>query len=929
VTSGERSAPAAAQPKAAEPKAARPRRWLRRLLVAYLVLLAASYAWRAWRPHHTPADPALQFLELPAQLATGADGSPGSAPVVVAYRWWRPPAASEAGAKAGAETGAETVTADITAPLLLLHGSPGSHRDFTRLAPALAARGIPCLALDFPGFGASSHAVPDYSIRAHARYALALLDAEGIERAHLLGFSMGGGVALEIYSLAPQRVLSDVQLSAIGVQELELFGSYRMNHLLHALQLAAIQVAQWGLPHFGVLDGFPLDQPYARNFFDTDQRPLRGVLERFEPPMLIVHGENDPLVSVVAAREHHRIVPQSELVVLPSDHFMVFRGGETLVDPIARFLHRAQAGLAPRRSDAGADRAAAARTPFDPHSVPPLRGLGLVVGMLLLMFATLVSEDLTSIGAGLLVAQGRIDFVPAAFACFAGIYIGDMLLFWVGRLVGRPALAVPPLSWWLSAESVERSSAWFRRRGAAVILLSRFMPGLRLPTYFAAGLLRTRFLYFAGYFLLAAALWTPMLVALAWWLGDRVLVRFEQVQEHGWLLLALAVALLVLLRTLVLPLLTWRGRRRLVGRWRRWSRWEFWPRWLFYPPVVLYALWLGLRHRGLTLFTAANPGIPAGGVIGESKSGILGLHRGDSPHLPHWLALPAEGSGEGDDAETTAPPPERRARVERFISEHNLSYPLVLKPDVGQRGSGVVVVRSAAEVDAYLAAHPAALLAQEYVAGPEFGLFYFRRPGAERGELFSITEKRLPSLTGDGVSTLERLVLSDERAVILADLYLARLGDPERVPAAGAEVALAELGTHCRGALFLDGGHHATEQLEAAVEQLSRGFTGFSFGRYDVRAPSVEALREGRFQVLELNGVSSEATHIYDPRHSLLYGWRTLMRQWRVAFEIGAAHRSNGVQPVGVRALLREILAYQRTARHHPAERPLDDHTTG
>ena len=243
--------------------------------------------------------------------------------------------------------------------------------------------------------------------------------------------------------------------------------------------------------------------------------------------------------------------------------------------------------------------------------------------------------------------------------------------------------------------------------------------------------------------------------------------------------------------------------------------------------------------------------------------------------------------------------------------------PVVLKPDAGQRGSGVAVARSRAEVETYFGTHRGRTLAQEHVAGAEFGIFYLRRPGAERGEIFSITEKRMPFVVGDGQRTLERLVLDDPRAVAMTDFYLKQLASRRfEVPAAGERVQLVELGTHCRGAIFLDGEELNTKALESAIERLSRSFDGFYFGRYDVRAPSRDDLAAGKpFKVLEINGVTSEATHIYDPRHSVFYGWRTLARQWRLAFEIGAANRDRGARVAGTRELARALWAYRRGYR--------------
>jgi hypothetical protein len=234
---------------------------------------------------------------------------------------------------------------------------------------------------------------------------------------------------------------------------------------------------------------------------------------------------------------------------------------------------------------------------------------------------------------------------------------------------------------------------------------------------------------------------------------------------------------------------------------------------------------------------------------------------------------------------------------------------VVLKPDRGQRGAGVAAVRSEEQLEEYLLRAGGDTIIQEYVAGFEFGVFYYRHPGDGRGRIFSVTDKRFPLVRGDGVSTLERLILKDERAVCMARAYFRLHGERLRdVPAEGEPVQLVELGTHCRGAVFLDGGWVKTDELEKAIDDLCRGFEGFYFGRFDIRVPSVEDFRRGEnFKVVELNGVTSEATHIYDPQSGLLTAYRTLFEQWRIAFRIGAQNRGRGIKPTPLRALARSV----------------------
>lgn len=88
--------------------------------------------------------------------------------------------------------------------LLLLHGLGGSHEDWRRQVPDLSAR-YRLVVPDLRGFGASERREP-FTIQQHARDAAALLDALKIRRAHVVGLSMGGAVAIELALTAPQRV---------------------------------------------------------------------------------------------------------------------------------------------------------------------------------------------------------------------------------------------------------------------------------------------------------------------------------------------------------------------------------------------------------------------------------------------------------------------------------------------------------------------------------------------------------------------------------------------------------------------------------------------------------------------------------------------------------------------------------------------------
>ncbi len=335
--------------------------------------------------------------------------------------------------------------------------------------------------------------------------------------------------------------------------------------------------------------------------------------------------------------------------------------------------------------------------------------------------------------------------------------------------------------------------------------------------------------------------------------------------------------------------------QRLRIRWARLARWEFWPSWAYYGPVVAWILWLGLRHRNPTVFTACNPALDAGGLVGESKHQALQLLQANAPELAATYVF------------VSAAASDRSAQALAFAQIHG--YPLVLKPDVGLRGRGVFVARSAQQVEQYIARFGGDLIVQRHISGEEFGVFVARMPGAGAVQVLSIVNKTFPTVTGDGASNLRALILGDARASLISAQMLSRwAAELESVPAAGQVVQLVEIGTHSRGSLFLDACHLATPQLEATLRRLLDATPGYAFGRMDLRVPSAAHLSRGEgLKVLEFNGVSSECAHIYHPGTPLWTSYRAMFAQWSIAFDIGAAYAKRGASVTGVRQMLRLV----------------------
>jgi membrane protein DedA with SNARE-associated domain len=500
----------------------------------------------------------------------------------------------------------------------------------------------------------------------------------------------------------------------------------------------------------------------------------------------------------------------------------------------------------------------------------------------MLAAGTLISEDGTALTAGLLASEGALTITAATLAVWLGIWTGDLGLWLAGRLM--PGV--------LQLSTNQRLTDAFARGAGFAIVTSRFLPGTRLAVYLAAGAGGVRLRTFAAWSALATAVWTPLIVGLAAIFGTAIAGPLRWLFGAGWVLLPVAVAVL------------WYGRalpERASRQARRLARWEFWPSWLFYAPVVPWVLYL-LCTRGARALFAANPGLEDAGFAGESKARILAS-------LPAPWVLPHTRLERGA--------PEARVNaLEQWMQSSGATYPVILKPDVGQRGVGVRLVSTRDEAHAYLAAHARAAVAQVYHPGPcEAGVFYFRRPGEARGHILSITDKQLPHVVGDGVRTVRQLIRAHARYRLQAPLFLARLGARAGdVPRPGAAVRLGVAGNHAQGALFLDGSDLLTDALATRVDDIASQIDGFFIGRFDVRYRDPRAFMAGEeFAIVELNGVTSEATHIYDPSHSLWAAYRTLFTQWRLAFDIGAANVRSGRDAAGLGRLVRLSLGHLRS----------------
>lgn len=340
------------------------------------------------------------------------------------------------------------------------------------------------------------------------------------------------------------------------------------------------------------------------------------------------------------------------------------------------------------------------------------------------------------------------------------------------------------------------------------------------------------------------------------------------------------------------------------------GRLERLPKWLNLVPLVTQWLWLSIRHGSITLPSCANPCITAGGLVGEGKMEYL--------NIMGTLALNAT-------ATTTcviAAGAESVTEAEAAMARSSLSYPVVVKPDLGWCGFGVRRVDDSGALRDYFAAYPRGerVLIQQWIAEPgEAGIFYMRRPGQASGQVIGMVLRHFPRVVGDGEHSVAELIAADPRARRLGrDGASEACCDASQVPAAGQIVRVATVGSTRVGGLYASGEAFITAELTRAVDAIAKDMTAFHVGRFDVKYTTPASLRAGTFTIIEVNGAGSEAVHAWDPSLTLTQAYRVIFDKQRRLFAIGEAMRRLGHRPVGWLALARHHLRQQALISRYP-----------
>ncbi len=313
----------------------------------------------------------------------------------------------------------------------------------------------------------------------------------------------------------------------------------------------------------------------------------------------------------------------------------------------------------------------------------------------------------------------------------------------------------------------------------------------------------------------------------------------------------------------------------------KWKNWELWPFWLRYLNITPMWFWYCLRARSAWFFTPSNPTLTFGGFEGESKREM-------------YEQLPPASYPKTVYIKPGVPFKE----VLKAISDAGFNYPFIVKPDVGMAGILFRKIETEKHLQHYHSKIPVEYLVQDLIHFPiEFSVFYYRHPEHSKGVITGFLEKEPMNVTGNGKDDLLQLIETHPNAKYrMAELLSWHKERLDLVLPAGEKFYLSHAANLNRGGNFINLQNEIDDNLHKVFDELNLYSKTFFYGRYDLKAASLEDLKQGKnFLLLEYNGSGAEPNHVYNSGYTLGAAHKEILRHWKVLFQISLYNHNKGV----------------------------------
>jgi len=282
-------------------------------------------------------------------------------------------------------------------------------------------------------------------------------------------------------------------------------------------------------------------------------------------------------------------------------------------------------------------------------------------------------------------------------------------------------------------------------------------------------------------------------------------------------------------------------------------------------------------------FTPSNPTLTFGGFEGESKKEMYEQLPRDT--YPKTIYIQ---------------PPAPFAEIKRMISDAGFTYPFVVKPDIGMSGILFRKIEKEDQLRYYHQIMPAVYIIQDLIHYPiEYSVFYYRYPNHSKGVITGFLQKEPLAVTGNGKDSLLRLIHHHSKAKHRLDELVNWHKDQlENIIPFGQKYYLTLAANLSRGGNFINLHTEIDEQLTTVFDKLNHHSGQFFYGRYDLKAGSLDDLKKGQnFLLLEFNGSGAEPNHIYNSGYTLFGAYKEILKHWEILYQVSLYNRRQGFKP--------------------------------
>jgi len=289
----------------------------------------------------------------------------------------------------------------------------------------------------------------------------------------------------------------------------------------------------------------------------------------------------------------------------------------------------------------------------------------------------------------------------------------------------------------------------------------------------------------------------------------------------------------------------------------------YWVAKLFYYQSLLYYYLNVIRFGSFTYFSAANPAMSYGGMLGDKKSDTYKI-------LPSNLVPITIVTSNKENYKSE-------------LKKAGLVFPIFVKPDIGFKGFKVAKIEDEKMLDEFVRSYgEQSFLIQEFVAYQrEYSILVYRYPKSGLHGVSSFIEKSYPVIIGDGKQSVGSLIDQHPNPFLKKTWIKKRHANKlNTILSQDEKLVIEEIGNYSRGAKFHSLNHLLNQDYNSWAGRFFDQVNGIDFCRIDLKADSPVTMLEGQYKIIEINGAKGEPLHTYDPKYGIFQIIKEVHKHW-------------------------------------------------